>query len=56
MYTAGAMTIVVSALQRYLYEIEAIQEIRWTTSRELLRNAIIFDNYGQIMNTEWGLK
>lgn len=56
MYTAEAMTIVVSALQRYLYETAAIQEIRWTTRRELLRNTIIFYNYGQIINTEWGLK
>jgi len=47
MYKIEAMTIVVSTLQRYLCETAVIQEIRWTTRKELLRNAIIFYNYGQ---------
>jgi len=48
MYAAGAMTTVVSALQRYLCEIVAIQEIRWTNVGNIkLRDATIFYSCGQ---------
>lgn len=43
MYAAGAMTTVITALQRYLCEIVTIQEMRWTNVGNIkLRDEIIF--------------
>lgn len=48
MYAAGTMTIRVSALQRYLCEIIAIQKIRWTNVVNMnLRDVTIFYGCGQ---------
>ncbi|XP_025406812.1 craniofacial development protein 2-like [Sipha flava] len=48
MYAAGAMTTVISALQRYLCGIVAIQEIRWTNVGNIkLRDATILYSCGQ---------
>lgn len=48
MYAAGGMTTVLYALQRYLCEIVAIQEIRLTNVGNIkLRDAIILYNCGQ---------
>ncbi|KAL4091582.1 hypothetical protein QTP88_026249 [Uroleucon formosanum] len=48
MYAAGAMTTILSALQRYLCEIVAMQEIRWTNVGNIkLRDATILYSCGQ---------
>lgn len=55
MYAVGAMTTIVSVLQRYLCEIVAMQEIKWTNVENIkLRDATRFYSCSQI--DEYGMR